>query len=91
MSGRKVLSTAPASWSIGTRGRAVDIIFILSNLHRFIRQRRKPAPPVPAPPAPGVAALDPRKAGPSDRAFLVSTASAAALLLAAIAVLWSML
>ena len=39
----------------------MDIIFILSNVHRFIRQRRRPAPPVAAPPAPGIAALDPRK------------------------------
>ena len=65
----------------------VDMTFILSNLHRFVRERRRPEPARPAPGRAPVAAA--RRT--EDARFLGRVAVAVILLLVAIAVLWSRL
>jgi hypothetical protein len=66
----------------------MDIIYILGNLHRFIRQRRAPTPVTPR----GFDALDGRKRrSAADRAFLTRAVSVAVLLVVSIVVLWAMI
>jgi hypothetical protein len=63
----------------------VDFLFIiLGNLHRHIRQKRRPAPPR-TPPPPRTPRSD------ADRAFLTGSVLGALVLLVIIGLLWTML